>query len=163
VASVHRPELGEGLMALIDYEQKVIGKIVDQTVWRLSWLAAVKMAGVVLNSLAASGLFYHLHIMHCSLPEPVGLDHPKLFKSLVQLRLYGVDRRFQLVLRYDIMPGRIDEEVAHILDSLAGDPVDLRDPLYFISKELNSNDVVEVAGDDIDGLAVDPEASRREV
>jgi len=160
VAIIHGSKLGQGLVALVYNQQKVVGKIVQKAVWRLARQAAVEMTGVVFYALAASRLGNHLQVMQRPLLEPVGLDHPQLRQALFQLGHDGVHGRLLLFLRNDIMSGRIDEEVPEFLFNLPGLPVHLRDAVDLIAEELYSDDVVEVAGNQIYGVAFDPEAAR---
>ena len=76
VALIHGTKLWKRLVALIDDEQKVLWKIVQQAVGRLIGLATVEMTGIVLDALAASCLLNHLHVMQRALLQPVGFNHP---------------------------------------------------------------------------------------
>ena len=50
VAAIHAANLGDGDMALVNEDQVVVGKIVEQRMGRLARLAAVQMARVILNA-----------------------------------------------------------------------------------------------------------------
>ena len=121
-------------MALIDDQQEIIWKIVDQAVGRFPRTATVEMTGIVLDALATARLRDHLHIVQRALPESVSLDHAERGQLLLQLSHNGLDGCLLLLFRDHIMPGRIDEEVVHILFDLAGLPVNLGDPLHLIPK-----------------------------
>ena len=163
VAIIHGPKLGQGLVALVYYQEEVVGKIVQKAVWRLARQTAVEMTGVVFYALAASRLGDHLQVVQRPLLEPVGLDHSQLRQALFQLGHDGVHSCFLLLLRNDIMPGRIDEEVPQLLFNLPRLPVHLGDAVYLLSEQLNPDDVVEVAGNQIYAVAFDPEAAGCEV
>jgi len=76
-------------VALIDDEQKILWKIVQQAVGRLIGLATVKMTGIVLDALAASCLLNHLHVMQRALLQSVSFNHSELWQPLIQLCLDG--------------------------------------------------------------------------
>ena len=163
IAVVHGPQLGQGLVALIYHQQKVLREVVDQAVGGLSGPAAVEVAGVVLDSLATARLGYHLHVVLGPLAQPVRLQSPQLRQPLLHLRPDALQGSLLLLLRDDIMPGGVDEEVAHILFDPPGEPVHLRDPLHLISEQLDSDDVVVVARHQVDGVTLDPEPARRQI
>ena len=73
------------------------------------------MAGVVLNTFAAPCLLDHLHIVHCSLFQPMGLDHSQIWQLFFHFCQDGNYGLFLLLFRDYVMPSRIDEEVVHRL------------------------------------------------
>ncbi len=60
------------------------------------------------------------------------------------------------------MPGGKDIEVPHLLPHRPGIPVDLGDAVYLVAKEFDPDDIVEIPGDEVDGISFYPEPSRHE-
>ena len=84
-------QLGDGLVALVDEEQEVLGEVVEQAVGRLAGLAAVEVARVVLDALAVARLLDHLQVVEGALPQAVGLQvRGKLGQTLLE---FPADRR----------------------------------------------------------------------
>src|SRR5579863_4404785 len=66
---VHAVKLRHGLVALVDEEQRVLRKIVEQRGRRLARQPARKMARVVLNAVAIAHLLHHFDIKTRALIE----------------------------------------------------------------------------------------------
>ena len=62
--------------------------------------------------------------------------------ALLHLRLDVDERRHELVVRRHEVGGRVDVEVLALRDQLAGQRVDLRDPLDLVAEELHPRDAV---------------------
>ncbi len=154
---VHAADLGQGLVALVDHHQEVLREVVQQAVRLLPGLSSVEVAGVVLDSLAGPGLPDHIDVVEGPLPQTVRLDHAEAREPFFEFLLDGGYRPLLLLLRDDEVPGRVDEEIVHRLKPPAGDLIDLAYPVDLVSEELDTDDVVEVAGDKVDGVAASPE------
>ena len=74
VAAVHRADLGDGLVGLVDDEEEVLGEVVDERGRRVAGLAAGEVARVVLDAVAEAHLLEHLQIVHGPLLEPLLLE-----------------------------------------------------------------------------------------
>ena len=157
VAVIHAVELGNHLVALIDDHQEIVREIIEQAVGFLACLPPVEMPGVVLDPFAGSGLLDHLEIVPGPLFEPVRLDHPERGQDLIEFLADRCDRRLPGSLGCNEVPGRIDIEIFHLLFLCTGVFVHFADPLDLVAEHLDPDDVVEVPGDDIDGVPLDPE------
>lgn len=121
------------------------------------------MAGVVLDTLAASGFLNHLDVVEGPLPEPMGFEHLQLRQPLLQLRQDRGDGALQLLFGDDVVSGWVDIEVLHLLSPFAGLPVDLVDPIHLVSEQFDSHDIVVVSGDEIDCIPLNPEPTRSQL
>ena len=74
VALVHPPYLGHRDVRLIDKEQKIGRKIVEEAGRRLARLPAIQMAGVILNASAVAELLDHLEVELCALLKTFSLQ-----------------------------------------------------------------------------------------
>ena len=76
-------------MALVDEDEAIVGKVVEEGVGRLAGGAAVEPAGVVLDAVAETHLLEHLQIVEGALLEPLGLEQlalaPQRVEALLQL------------------------------------------------------------------------------
>ena len=61
-------------MALVDEEQEVLGKEVEQTIRPLARLTTVEVAGIVLNARAVTQFLDHLHVVFHTFLDALGLD-----------------------------------------------------------------------------------------
>ena len=61
-------------MALVDYRQKIIWEIVEQTERAHSGLSPVEIAAVVLDTWAMAYLAHHLYVVGDALVEPLGFE-----------------------------------------------------------------------------------------
>ena len=74
IAAIHPAELGDGHVALVDEEQRIARKVVEQGRRRLAGPASRKKARVVLDALAVADLGHHLDVEPGPLLEALRLD-----------------------------------------------------------------------------------------
>src|ERR1700722_18050580 len=74
VTLVHRADLRDGLVRLVDDEYEVLGEVVEQRVRRAARLAAVDVPRVVLDAGAAADLAHHLEVVGGPHPQPLRLE-----------------------------------------------------------------------------------------
>ena len=120
------------------------------------------MPAVVLDTGAVAELAHHLEVERRPLAEPGRLEHPTLRLHLADPELHlGLDvdeRLLELVARGDEVGGRVDVQVVPLGEQLAGQRVDLGDPLDLVAEELDPDDPVVRRGPDLEGVAADAEA-----
>ena len=87
----------------------------------------------------------------------------QLRQALVQLRLDVVDRLLELVLRRDEVLGRVDVERVALGQQLAGQRVDLDDPLDLVAEEVDAHGQLLVGGQDREAVAAQAELAAHEV
>jgi hypothetical protein len=74
IAMIHSSQLRDGLVTLVDEQQRVMRQIIQQSGRSFARQAAREVARVVLNAVAVADLFDHFQIEHGSLPQPLRLD-----------------------------------------------------------------------------------------
>ena len=151
-------------MALVNDEQKVLGKVVDQRVGRVPGLAAVKVAGVVLDAAAIADLLHHLHVVADPLFDALRLQGLVLVQKLVSPKLHVpldlVHGRHELGLARGIVRGGEDGRVVLAAQHLPGKGVDLGDLLDLVPKEADPDGPAFVPhGEDVQGVPPDPEGA----
>ena len=91
---------------------KSSGKVVDQGVGRLTRLAAVEVARVVLDPLAEAHLLHHLDVEEGALLDALGLQQhvlrPEIPDALPQVDPDLLDGPFQGLAGGDVVGGRVD-------------------------------------------------------
>ncbi len=153
-------------MRLVDEEQEIVRKIVQERGRLLARLAAGQMHRVVLNARAVTGLLKHLEVIHRTLAESRCLEQLtlglQLLETLFQLLFNITNRRAQLVLRRHEVLRRVDVDFEPLHQELPGQRIDLDDSLDFIAEELDAQRDVLVGGKDLERVAPDPKASSHE-
>ena len=157
VAAVHRPQLGNGLVALVDEHQRILGKVVQQGRRRLPRLAAGEVPGVVLNAVAVAELAHHFHVEPCALGQALCLQElAKLSKFLrAHFEFLGDGaQRTQLPLSgHHVVAGGIDRNALVGLQDLTQKRVDLRERVDLVAPKLDAVGVVVIGGEDLDRVA----------
>ncbi len=90
----------------------------------------------------------------------MSLDHSKIRQISLEFLFYRCDRTLDLIFGNHKVPCRVDEEIVDPLDYVSSDLVDLCDRLDPVSEHLHTHHVSEVAGDEVDRVAPDPEPPR---
>ena len=110
-------------------------------------------------------LAHHLEVEGRPLAEPGRLEHPalglELADPLLHLRLDVDDRALQLVGRRDVVGGRVDVDLLALGEQLAGQRVQLRDPLDLVAEELDPDEGLLRGRLELEGVAADPEPGAR--
>ena len=120
------------------------------------------MAAVVLDPGAVAELAHHLQVERRPLAEPGRFEDPALGLHLADPELHlGLDvdeRLLELVARGHEVGRRVDVEVVALGQQLAGQRVDLGDPLDLVAEELDPDDPVVRGRSDLERVATDAEA-----
>ena len=109
---MHGPDLGQGLVALVDDEKKVVRKVVQQTEGPFARLSPVQIAGVVLDPLAGTGLPYHLQVKEGPAAQAVALHVGQFRQSGFQFSLNGLAGILHGIGDREKVSGRIEVKVA---------------------------------------------------
>ena len=123
VAEVLAVQLRDGLVALVDDQQEVLGEVVEQGERRLAVAAPVDVHRVVLDAVAVADLLDHLQVVLRAHPQPLGLEQlavglePR--QPLLQLGLDADDRRAHPLVAGDVVGGREDLHPGHLPQVLA--------------------------------------------
>ena len=141
VAVVHGPHLGQGDVALVDKQHEILGEVVQQGVGRGTYRTPLDDPGVVLNAGAVAQFLHHLHVVHGTLLDALGLDELALLLKvghpLLQLLVDLLDSGVHLLLGGNVVGGGPDGDMAELADGGAGDHVNFRDTVNFIPKKLH--------------------------
>ena len=160
VTLVHPANLGNGDVGFIYHGQKVIRKIVEQTIGRLTWLAPVYMAGVVLNARAKAKLLHHFQVIggpHPNslrfeqLPLALQLSYPllKFSPNCDHCALHGLRRS-------GVVRGRKYADGLLARESVTGDGVQIAQRFDLVAEHFDSNGKLLVHRNDFYGVPSDP-------
>src|SRR5690606_25364868 len=84
IALKHCADLRNCDVRLVDDDEEVVGKVVEQTVWRLAGLATIDVARVVLDAAAEADLLHHLEIERRAHAQPLRLEEFALTFKLTE-------------------------------------------------------------------------------
>ena len=161
VAAVHRPYLGQCHVALVYEGEKVVGEVVYQAEWPHSGLAAVEIAGIVLDSGTVSDLLDHLQVVLHAPFQALGFQMLAYFFKIVALLHHIVldlpDRPFDALARGDEIVGGIDGYFGVIVESGSRDGIDGFERLNVVAEKDYAVCGLAVSGEVVEKLlAADP-------
>src|SRR5262249_47017269 len=110
IAAVHRAELRNGLVRLVEDQQKVVREVIDQRRRGLAGLASRKMPRVIFDALYEPQLLEHLEVVHGALLDALFLEKAALLievvEPLAELGADALDSTRQLLPRRHVMRAR---------------------------------------------------------
>ena len=166
VVLVHAHDLGDRHVALVDDQEPVRREVIQQGPRPRASHPPGEMAAVVLDPGAVAQLAHHLQVERGPLAQPGRLEDPTLGLHLADPQLHlGLDvdeRLLELVGGRHEVGRRVDIEVVPFSEQLAGERIDLGDPLDLVAEELDPDDPVVGRRPDLEGVAADPEAGALE-
>ena len=166
VALVHAADLRDRLVGLVDEDDEVVGEIVDQRVRRAALRTAIEDARVVLDPRGEADLFEHLDVVGGALAQPVRLQLLALGLQLggtgIQFGADFLDRPLQRLVSGHVMRGGPDRDVVDRVEDLAGQRVEVLDPLDLVAEEGDAVGRLGVGGHDLQHLAAHPEGAAAE-
>jgi hypothetical protein len=141
VSLVHPVELRDGDVRLVDHDQVVVGEVVEERVRRRARAAAVDVARVVLDAAAETDLAHHLEVVRRAHAEPFGFEQlaliVQLSEPLMELLLDGPERALHPFVAGHVVGGGEDGGLGELAHDLAGERVELRDPLDGVAPPLD--------------------------
>ena len=153
-------------MGLVDEDDEVVGEVVDQRVRRAARRAAVEDPRVVLDPRGEAELLQHLDVVGGALAQPVRLELLALGLELggarVQFGADLLDRALERLVAGHVVRGRPDRDVVDRVEDLAGQRVEVLDPLDLVAEEGDPVGGLGVGGHDLQHLAADPEGAAAE-
>ena len=153
-------------MRLVDDEQPVRREVVEQRPRPRAGLAPRQVARVVLDAGAEAELAQHLEVERRPLAQPRALEVAalglELADPLLHLGLDVDDRGLELVGRRHVVGRRVDVDVLALGEQLAGQRVDLGDPLDLVAEELDPDDGLLGGRPELERVAADAEPGARE-
>ena len=160
------PICGTRHVRLVDDQQEVVREVVDQTAAGAARRAAVDVPRVVLDAGAEADLAHHLDVVGGAHAQPLGLQQLalplQLGQPLLQLGLDAADRPLHPLRAGDVVGGREDEQLVDLADHLAGERVQVVQPLDLVAEHLDPDGQLLVDREDLDGVAADPERAAGE-
>ena len=166
VPLVHPAELGDRLVGLVDEDDEVVGEVVDQGVRRAALGPAVEDPRVVLDPRGEADLLQHLDVVGGPLPQPVRLE---LLALGLELGGAGdefgadlLDRPLEGLIPGHVVRRRPDRDVVDLVEDLAGQRVEVLDPLDLVAEEGDPVGGLGVGRHDLQHLAADPERAAAE-
>ena len=162
VAAVHGAHLRQRDVALVDKEQKVLRKIVQQRHRRAAGSAAADDARIVLDAGAVAKLLHHFNVIVRALADALRLEELALllerFHARIALGADLADGALHFLVRRDVVRRGIDRHVAERADGRAGNDVDVRNAVDLVAEELHAYGVVGGIGrKNVDRVAADAE------
>ena len=162
VSLVHRADLRHGNMRLIDDQQEIIRKEVEQRMRRRAGRAAVEMTRIVFDPRAHAHLGEHLQVIGGAHVETLRLKFLALFAQFgqpsVKLLADGFERAFHTLRPGHIVGSREDMDLRFMGDHIAGQRMQGGDAVDLVAEEFDADGQFLVYGDDFDRIA--PHAER---
>nr|BFF24944.1 hypothetical protein GCM10025732_29090 [Glycomyces mayteni] len=128
--------------------------------------AAVDVPRVVLDAVAGAGLLHVLQVEHGAHPQPLGLQELplglQLREALFELDLDVADGALEPGVAGGVVRAGEDEDPVDLADRLAGDRVQVVQPVDLVAKHLDADRQLLVGRDDLDRVAADPEGAAGE-
>ena len=167
VAAVHGAHLRQRDVALIDKEQKILRKIVQQRHRRAAGGTAADNARIVFNAGAIAKLLHHFNVIVRALADTLRFEELTLllkrFHARIALGADLPDGALHLLMRRDVVRRGIDRHVAERADGRTGDDVDVRNAVDLVTEKLHTHGMVRRIGrEDVDRVAADTEHIARE-
>ena len=150
-------------MGLVDEDDEVVGEVIDQRVRRAARRAAVEDPRVVLDPGGEAELLDHLEVVRGALAQPVRLQLLALGLQLGGARFeFGpdlLDRALDRLVPGHVVGGGPDRDVVDRVEHLAGQRVEVLDPLDLVAEQGDPVGGLGVGGHDLQHLAADPEGA----
>ncbi len=151
-------------MGLVDHEQVVGRKIIQQRPWWRSRRSLLQVPGIVLDARAVTNLADHLQIVLGALFQPLRLQKTALTtqvaQSLLKLSLNVGQSLLSRLLRGDKVFGGKDAHLVQVHQHLAGEGIDLGDALDLVAPEANAVGGLAIGRHHLEGVAPHAEGSR---
>ena len=168
VACVHGPGLGQGHMALVHDEEKILREIVQQSGRGCARGTALDHPGIILDAAAEADFRQHFNIVGSPLGNALGFNEFVLRLEEGHLRIaFFLDLPhgpLEFFPGSHIVAGRIDGHVIQIPLSHTGNGVDLADAVDLISEELHPDGFTCPVGRiNFQGIPPEPELVSGEV
>src|SRR5208283_5677153 len=162
VAVVHSANLRDRDVAFVNEKEPVLLEIVEQRVWRRSRRSAVKVPGVVFDSVAIAEFDKHFEIEPGSFLNTLGFQQFALtveeLKPLGQLLFYVFYCALQGIRGGDVMGAGVNVSSFHAPQCPAGQRVDFLYRIDFVPKKLYSyRPVLLIGGKYLDHVPPDAE------
>ena len=164
VAAVHGVNLRQGHMRLVDHDEKVLGKVIEEGVRCRARRAVREVTRVVLDAGAVAHLLHHFEVIVRALLQPLRFKEFALTlqygETLLKLRANVRHGDLHILIVRDVVGRRKHHGVKPLSVDLARRHVELDDALYLVAEHLDAHAAVVVPrGEDLDHVAAHAEAS----
>ncbi len=167
IAAVHRPDLRQRDVALVDDHQIVVGEVVQEAERRHPRATAVEIARIVLDSRAITELLDHFEVELSALLDALRLGVATLtFEELyllAQVELYLTDSSEGPFARRDEEVGGRDANRVQLFEPLSRQRVYAVDSLYLVVEKVEPHSHIAVSQHHVDRVAADAEGGGSEV
>ena len=161
VTTIHRPNLRNAHVTLIDHEEKVLWEEIEQTIRAFACISAIKVPRIVFNARTMSQLLDHLHVIFYTFLDALRLDAIADALEKVHLLdkvvLYHADGLLGLFLGCHEKIGWINLVGIKGFQTMIGEGIDLLDTVYLVVPPSHSQHIVTVCHVDIDSFALHTE------
>ncbi len=163
VTLVHATDLRHRHVRLVDHQQEVLSKIVQQTVRCGAGLASIDMPGVVLDSGAGADLTHHLEVITGTHPQPLRFQQLaagfQFGQPQSQLGLNIVDRPLHALRAGHVVRRWEDVDLAVLAKHFTTDRLQCGKRLDLIAKELHPDGMLFIHREDLNGVTAYPEST----
>ena len=164
VPVVHCADLRHGHMALVNDGQEFTRKVVQQRIRCIPRLAAVKVAGIVFDSLTVADLPHHFDVVAGALRDALGFQEAvvrlKLLNTLLQVLLDLADMLLHMRRIRCVMRRRKEGCMLQRRQCVAADRFDNGDPFDLVPEEFHADRLLVLTGrNDLDHVAPDAEGT----
>src|SRR3989338_3957130 len=167
VAVVHPPQLRDGLVGLVDEDQEVAGKIVEERRRGLAGGAARQMPRVVLDAVTVADGAHHFDVEERALLDALGLERLALLFELRLPRAELLEDAGQgavaLIAGHDEVGLGVDGHAGVVGEDGAGERVDFVDAVHLVAPELDAVGHVHVGRKDFHLVAAHAEGAAAEL
>lgn len=143
VATVHSADLGKRNVGLVDYEEVILGKVIEQAERRSPGRAAVEITRVILDTGAITNLLDHLEVELGTLFKALGFrrfaDGFEEFDLFAKVELDLADSLGRALLCGDEEVSGRDSYLVEFFESLAGGGVDAGDGFEFVVEKIEAD------------------------
>ena len=161
---VHRADLRNRDVRLVDHDEKVFGEVVEQAVRSLAGRAAVDVPRVVLDAVAEADLLHHLDVEGRAHAQSLRLEKLALTiefgEALGELGLDRADRAVNRLLTRGVVRAGEHRDGVHRSHDVAGERMQGIDRLDLVAEHLDADRELLVHGNDLDRVAPHPEVPR---
>ena len=130
-------------MGLVNHQQKILGKIINQSKGRLPRLTSCQMPGIVFDTGAIPHFIHHFQIIIGALLQALGLQNLEIMieiiQSLSQLYANISHSPLQILPTSYIVRGRKDGHMVALSQHLTREHIKLKDAIHLVIKHFNAH------------------------
>ena len=158
IAAAHTPHLGQGGVALVNKQKKILGEVIQQGMGRFAGGTPLEDAGVILHAGAVADLTEHFQIVFRPLLDPLCLQQfvlaLEIGHPLRQFVLNPLVGRFPHFRRDHVVIGGVHRRISQIPDRRPRQGIDLRHTVDLVAEELHPDRLIRgVGGEDFHRIA----------